>query len=93
MLQRLTVAILYAVRNPGKVPITFHCHLALQIRQRMSTGVARFTLETVPKSLPVLSQFRPKTLDLFNRYSPSSGIKQTFFSMFIRSVVPQPGLM
>ena len=59
----------------------------------MPTGVARLALEALLKALPVLSQFRFKTLDLFNRYSPASGIKQTFFSMFIRSVLPQPGLM
>jgi hypothetical protein len=88
MLQRLTVAILHAVRNPGKVPITFHCHLASQIRQPMLAGIPRFALETLPKSLPVLSQFWSKILDLFNRYSPTSGIKQTSFSMFIRSVLP-----
>jgi hypothetical protein len=59
----------------------------------MLAGVARLALETLPKSLPVVSQFRPKRLDLFNRYSPALGIKQTFFSMFIRSVLPQFWLM
>ena len=49
--------------------------------------------EPLLKSLPVLLQVRTKCLDLFNRYSPSAGIKQVFFSMLIRSVVPQPGLM
>jgi len=67
--------------------------LALQIRQRMLAGVSRFALETLPKSLPVLSQPRPKVFDLFDWYSPSLGIKQTFFTMFIRSVLPQLGLM
>jgi len=84
---------LHAVRYPGKMSITSHCHLALQIRQPMLAGVARFGRKSPPITLPVLSQFRPKLLDLFNRYSPSSGIKQTFFSMFIRSVLPHPGLM
>jgi hypothetical protein len=93
MLQRLTVGIFHAVRYPSKVPITFHRHLALHVRQRMLAGVTRLALEALPKSLPVFSQFRPKSLDLFNRYSPTAGIKQTFFSMFIRSVVPQSGLM
>jgi hypothetical protein len=93
MLQRLTVALLHTVCDPGKVAITFHRHLASQIRQCMPTGVARFALESLPKALPVLPQFRFKNLDLFNRYSPASGIKQTFFPMFIRSVLPQPGLM
>jgi hypothetical protein len=59
----------------------------------MLAGVSRFALETLPKSLSMLSQLRPKTLDLLNRYSPSLGIKQTFFTMFIRSVLPQLGLM
>jgi len=59
----------------------------------MFAGVARFTLEAPPKSPPVFSQLRPKQLDLFNRYSPSLGIKYTFFIMFIRSVLPQIGLM
>jgi hypothetical protein len=59
----------------------------------MLAGVARLALEALPKSLPVFPQLRPKRLDLFNRYSPALGIKQTFFSMFIRSVVPQSGLM
>jgi hypothetical protein len=93
MLQRLSIAFLHAARNPGKVPIPFHGHLPLQICQRMLAGVARLAFETSPKSLPVLSQFWPKFLDLFNRYSPTLGIKQIFFSMFIRSVLPQSGLM
>jgi hypothetical protein len=59
----------------------------------MPTRVARFTFEALPEALPMFSQSRTKILDLFNRYSPSPGIKQTFFSMFIRSVLPQPGLM
>jgi hypothetical protein len=41
----------------------------------------------------VFSQFRPKRLDLFNRYSPTLGIKHIFFSIFIRSVILQSGLM
>jgi len=84
-----TSLFLYAIRYPGKVPITFHCHSALQICQRMPAGISRFALETLPKSLPVLSQLRPKTLDFFNRYSTSLGIKHTFFTMFIRSDLPQ----
>jgi hypothetical protein len=59
----------------------------------MLAGVTRSALEAPPKSLPVFSQLRPKQLDLFNRYSPALGIKQTFFTMFIRSVLPQIGLM
>jgi hypothetical protein len=93
MLQRLPVAIFHAVRYPGKVPITFHRHLPSQVSQRMLAGIPRLALETLPKPVPVLSQFRPKRLDLFNRYSPTLGIKYTFFTMFIRSVLPHFGLM
>jgi hypothetical protein len=93
MLHRLTVGIFHAVRYPCKVPVTFHRHLPLHICQRMLTSVARFALESLLKSLPVLLKFRAKTLDLFNRYSPSLGIKRVFFCILIRSVVPQSGLM
>lgn len=74
MLQPLTVGIFYAVRYPGIVPVTFRCHLALHVRQRMLAGFARFAHETLSKSLPVFTQFRPMLFDLFNRYSPALGI-------------------
>jgi len=69
--------------------MTFHGHLPAQVGQRMLTGVARLALETLPKAPPVGLQFRPKILDLFKRDAPTLGIKQIFFSMFIRSVVSQ----
>jgi hypothetical protein len=78
VLQRLPVAILHTIRNPGKVPLACHRHLPLQIPQCMFGGVSRFCPKSPPKTLPVLSQFRPKILDLFNRYSPAPGIKQFF---------------
>lgn len=93
MLQRLPIRSLHVVRFPSKVSIIGHRYLVLHIRQRKLTRVTRLALVMLPKSLPVFSQFRPKRLDLFNRYSPALGIKHTFFSMFIRSVVPQSGLM
>jgi len=88
MLQRLTITILHAIRNPGKVPITFHGHLALQIGQGMFARIPRLALEPLPKPLPVLSQLRLKFFDLLDWYSPALGIKQTFFTMFMPSVVP-----
>jgi hypothetical protein len=71
MLQRLYIAILYAVRNPSKVPISFHRYLPLQIPQRMSADIARFGLESTLITLPMRLQVRPKILNLYNRYSPS----------------------
>jgi hypothetical protein len=93
MLQRLPVAVFHAVGYPSEVPIAFHRHLTAHVKQRMLAGVSRLALEAPPKSLPMCSQLRPKRLDFLNRYAPTLGIKQTFFSMFIRSVEPQSGLM
>jgi hypothetical protein len=54
MLQRLTVTILHAIRNPGKAPITFHRHLTLQTGQGMFARIPRLVLESLSKALPVL---------------------------------------
>jgi hypothetical protein len=65
-----------------------HRQLPTHVRQGVFTRVSGLGLETLLKTLPVSLKLLPKRLDSLNRYSPTLGIKQTFF-MLIRSVLPQ----